>query len=226
MNVSSNGLAIIKKWEGCKLDAYLDPVGIPTIGYGTIAYPDGRRVAMGDQIVQEQAEGFLLHECTSICPAVERQVAVPLSQNQFDALVSFSYNVGLGAFGDSTLLRKLNQSDYAGAAEEFLRWNKGQVGGQTVELPGLTNRRRDERALFLSSEPAGAPLAVDPSPSPQQQVTWLEGFLEDGKTVIAAWNDHQIVEVVSLDAKAKRLLIDVLNQYPKAANFVLAPAGK
>ena len=226
MNVSSKGLDLIKKWEGLRLEAYLDPVGIPTIGYGTIAYPDGRQVDMGDRITQEQADGFLLHECTSICARVEGLCTAPINQNQFDALVSFSYNVGVGAFGDSTLLNKLNQSDYTGAASEFPRWNKGTVNGQKVELPGLTNRRKDEKALFESSQTGGQPIKVDTAPTTQQQVTWLEGYTDNGKTVIVGWKGSEVVEIISFDGKAKRLLIDVLNQYPKAANFVIAPSGK
>lgn len=226
MNVSTKGLDLIKKWEGLKLEAYLDPVGIPTIGYGTIAYPDGRQVAMGDRISQEQADGFLLHECTSICTRVEGLCKVQINQNQYDALVSFSYNVGVGAFGDSTLLKKLNQSDYAGAASEFPNWNKGTVNGQKVELPGLTNRRMDEKELFESTQSGGQPIKVDISPTTQQQVTWLEGFADNGKTVIVGWKGSEVAEIISFDSKAKRLLIDVLNQYPKAANFVIAPPGK
>jgi len=176
MNISSKGLDLIQKWEGLKLEAYLDPVGIPTIGYGTIAYPDGRQVAMGDRISQEQADGFLLHECTSIYARVEELCKVPINQNQYDALVSFSYNVGVGAFGDSTLLIKLQQSNAAGAASEFLRWNKGTVNGQKVELQGLTNRRMDEKALFESAQAGGQSINVDTSPTTQQQVTWLEGY--------------------------------------------------
>jgi lysozyme len=226
MNVSSKGLDLIKKWEGLKLEAYLDPVDIPTIGYGTIAYPDGRQVAMGDRISQEQADGFLLHECTSICARVEGLCKVPINQNQYDALVSFSYNVGVGAFGDSTLLIKLNQSNYAGAASEFLHWNKGTINGQKVELPGLTNRRIDEKALFESAQAGGQPIQVDTSPTTQQQVTWLEGYADNGKTVIVGWKGSEVAEIISFESKAKRLLIDVLNQYPKAANFVIAPSGK
>jgi len=226
MNVSTKGLDLIQKWEGLKLEAYLDPVGIPTIGYGTIAYPNGKQVALGDRISQEQAHGFLLHECTSICARVEGLCKTPVNQNQFDALVSFSYNVGVGAFGDSTLLKKLNQSDYIGAASEFPRWNKGTVNGQKVELPGLTNRRMDEKALFESTQMGGQPIKVDTSPTAQQQVTWLEGYADNGNTVIVGWKSSEVVEIISFESKSKRLLNDVLNQYPKAANFVIAPSGK
>jgi lysozyme len=226
MNISKTCLDLIKKWEGCKLEAYLDPVGIPTIGWGTIAYPDGEPVAMGDRISQEQADGFLQHECNSIVPRIGRLATVGLNQNQFDALVSFAYNVGVGAFAESTLLSKLNQGDYAGAAAEFPRWNKGEVDGKKVELPGLTNRRKDERALFESTAQGGTPVVIDTTPTPQQEVTWLEGYLDGGNTVIVGWKGSEVVEIITLDSKAKGLLIDVLNQYPKAANFVIAPAGK
>jgi lysozyme len=132
----------------------------------------------------------------------------------------------VGAFAESTLLSKLNQGDYAGAAAEFPRWNKGEVDGKKVELPGLTNRRKDERALFESTAQGGTPVVIDTTPTPQQEVTWLEGYLDGGNTVIVGWKGSEVVEIITLDSKAKGLLIDVLNQYPKAANFVIAPAGK
>jgi lysozyme len=143
---------IIKHFEGEYLDAYIDPVGIPTIGYGTIRNPDENRpVRLGDRISQDTALRWLRLETAKIIPQIRARVKVPLKQSELDALTSFVYNVGIGAFTKSTLLRKLN----AGApkrevADEFLRWDKGRKNGVLVTLPGLTRRRIAERQLFLS----------------------------------------------------------------------------
>lgn len=141
MQLNQAGINLIKEFEGCRLKAYKDPVGIPTIGYGRI-----KGVKMGDVITQEQADNYLVEEIAAeYAPGVERLVKVAINDNQFAALVSFAYNVGVGALGKSTLLRKLNTGDYAGAANQFLVWNK--AGGKA--LAGLTRRRGAERDLFL-----------------------------------------------------------------------------
>ena len=135
-------LDIIKKSEGLRLEAYLPtPNDIPTIGYGHT-----KGVRMGQRISLAQAEQFLLEDVDWAEDAVNSLVKVRLSQNQFDALVSFVFNIGAGAFSKSTLLKCLNAGDYGSAANQLLRWNK-QAG---KELKGLTKRRQEERALFLS----------------------------------------------------------------------------
>ena len=144
MNVSERGLDLIKSFEGCRLAAYPDP-GSPdgepwTIGWGTT-----RGVRKGMTITQEEADLLLAEDVSAFERAVNRMVRVPLNQNQFDALVSFTYNVGPGAFGSSTLLRLLNEGDYEGAAGNFGRW---VMGGSGETLPGLVRRRASERALF------------------------------------------------------------------------------
>lgn len=137
-------IALIRSFESLFLKAYLDPVKIPTIGWGTIQYPGGRKVKMGDVVTREQAEEYLMHEVREKCQGLEALISVPVNDNQFSALVSFAYNCGTGAFQGSTMRRKLNAGDYAGAANEFLRWNraKGMV------LRGLTRRRIAEKKLF------------------------------------------------------------------------------
>ncbi|OZH55730.1 lysozyme, partial [Hydrocoleum sp. CS-953] len=103
MQISQNCLDLIKKWEGLFLNAYLDPVGIPTIGYGTTRYPDGQVVQLGDRISERNAEAYLRYECSRVAREISGLIRVPVNQNQFDALVSFAYNVGTGAFQGSTL---------------------------------------------------------------------------------------------------------------------------
>ncbi|MCP1292527.1 lysozyme [Chromobacterium sp. S0633] len=141
MNISANGVKLIQQFEGLRLKAYQDAVGVWTIGYGHTG-PD---VTPGLVISQAQADALLARDLNRFETGVSRLVQVPLNQNQFDALLSFSYNLGLGSLQNSTLLRLLNQRDYAGAAAQFPRWNK--AGGKV--LPGLTRRRAAEQALFL-----------------------------------------------------------------------------
>lgn len=132
------GLALIESFEGCKLKAYKDTGGVWTIGVGhTPAFP-------GQTITQAQADTLLHADLKSAEATVERLVKVPLTDNQFAALVSFVFNLGSGQFKSSTLLRKLNAGDYAGAKAEFPRWNKDNG----KEVAGLTRRRWAEAALF------------------------------------------------------------------------------
>ena len=147
MKTSKAGLDLIKQFESFRAAPYLCSAGVPTIGYGTTVYPNGIKVKLSDQkITQQLAESFLQHHVNAIEKDVSKLVKVTLTQNQFDALVSFAYNVGIGAFGDSTLLKLLNAGDINGASKQFERWNK--AGGKIVD--GLTNRRKAEKALFLA----------------------------------------------------------------------------
>ena len=142
-HINAAGLALLKEFEGCKLTAYPDPAtgGDPwTIGYGST----GPHVKRGVTITQAEAERLLLADLDRFEQAVTRYVTVPLTQNQFDALVSFTYNCGQGSLQTSTLLRKLNAGDYAGAQGQFARWNR--AGGK--EMAGLTRRRAAEAELF------------------------------------------------------------------------------
>lgn len=141
MKLSEHGLNLIKHMEGLRLQAYQCSAGVWTVGYGHTA-----DVRSGDVIDEAQAVLFLLEDIAESENAVTCLVKVPLKQNQFDALVSFVFNLGIGNFAASTLLRKLNAGDYTGAADEFLRWV--HAGGNF--LPGLARRREAERSLFLT----------------------------------------------------------------------------
>lgn len=140
MIYSKNGLHLTEQFEGCKLVAYLDQVGVPTIFYGHT-----RGVYLGMTGTQEQAEQCLLEDVQEAADAVNHLVTVPLSQNQFDALVDLVFNVGTGNFQTSTLLRLLNIGAYDRASKEFEKWNR--AGGIVRE--GLTRRRLAEENLFL-----------------------------------------------------------------------------
>jgi lysozyme len=141
---NAEALELMKRHEGFRTNAYLCPAAVWTIGYGTTRM-GGRAVRPGDVVTEAQAMALFQADLTVFERAVDRLVQVPLTSNQFSALVSFVYNVGVGAFTNSTLLRVLNARNYAEAAEQFLRWTRG--GGRV--LPGLVRRRQEERALFL-----------------------------------------------------------------------------
>lgn len=141
MQVSQKGLALIRQFEGLRLAAYKCSAGVPTIGYGTT-----KGVKMGMVIDKEEAERLMAEDVAWFAGHVSGLVKVKLTQPQFDALVSFCYNVGPTAFGNSTLLRYLNQGLYTDAAGQFLRWNKAANN----VIAGLTRRRAAERAMFES----------------------------------------------------------------------------
>ena len=141
MNISQNGIELIKKFEGCRLEAYKCPAGILTIGYGQT----GSEVHLGQKITQEQAEKYLKQDITIHSNNVSRLVKAPLNQNQFDALVSFEYNVGYGNFASSTMLILLNQKKFTEAAAQFGRW----VYANKKILQGLVKRRAAEKELFV-----------------------------------------------------------------------------
>jgi lysozyme len=158
--VNQATLDLIKRFEGLRLKAYVDPAsgGRPyTIGYGTTRYPSGQLVALRDTCSEAQATAFLSHDVNKFAAQVARLVTVDINPNQFGALVSFSYNLGSQALAGSTLLRFLNAGKFADAAGEFKRWNR--AGG--VVMPGLVRRREAERALFTTPHaPLRAPAAV------------------------------------------------------------------
>lgn len=132
---------LIKSFEGLELEAYLCPADIWTIGYGHTG-----DVKEGDTITKAEADDLLDKDLEKFRSGVNRCVKVPLNENQFGALVSFAYNVGIGSLQSSTLLKLLNAGDYDAAADQFPRWNKS--GGKV--LTGLTRRREAERAVFLT----------------------------------------------------------------------------
>lgn len=146
MRISATGLRLIKKFEGCRLEAYLDVAGIPTIGYGHTS-PE---VHLGLKISQELAETLLEKDLARFERGVKQSLLVPVNQNEFDALVSFAYNIGLNAFKSSTLLSLLNSNATREiVAAEFKRWVK--AAGK--ENQGLISRRRAETELFLTTVP-------------------------------------------------------------------------
>jgi len=170
-DMPQEGIELIKSFEGIpdgdpsttNLDPYLDPLDIWTIGWGHAVTSNGAMVrGKGNRalafsmfpggITVAQAEALLRGDLVARTADMLRLVKVDLDDGQFAALMSFVFNCGIGNFGASTLLKKLNVGDYAGAADQFLVWNKGRKDGQLVELAGLTRRRKAERALFLGQD--------------------------------------------------------------------------
>lgn len=146
MRCNDAGIEIIKKYEGCSLRCYLDPIGIPTIGYGSIWGLDHSRLDRSHRdITGDEAEYLLKRELLTTENAVARLVRSPLTENQFSAVCCLVYNVGSGKFRSSTIRMKLNRKNYEGAANEFWKWRR--AGGKI--LRGLVRRRKEEELLFL-----------------------------------------------------------------------------
>ena len=145
MHMSQGGLDnLLKKFEGCKLKAYRCPAGILTIGYGHTSAAGDPDVHDGMTITQDEAESILKNDLVKYEQPVANMVKVPLEQNQFDVLVDFAYNAGVGALKSSTLLKRVNAGDFDAVPDELMKWTKG--GGKV--LPGLVRRRQAESAWW------------------------------------------------------------------------------
>jgi len=146
MQLTKKGIDLIKRFEGFSSKPYLCAAGVPTIGYGNTFYENGTKVTLNDSpITLERGEELLWFVVSVFADKVANLIKVPISNNQFSALVSLTYNIGMGNFASSTLLKKLNAGDYQGAADQILRWNRAR-GKESL---GLTNRRIAERELFV-----------------------------------------------------------------------------
>jgi lysozyme len=143
MHISEEGLSLIKKFEGCELKAYRCAANVLTIGYGTI-----KDVTEDMEITKEEAESLLKEEMHEYEGYINDMVKVPLEQNQFDAMVSWVFNLGSGNLSSSTLLKKLNDSEYDEVPAQIKRWNK--AGGKVLD--GLIRRREAEALLFEGKE--------------------------------------------------------------------------
>lgn len=152
MKISKAGLNLIKEFEGVRLTAYKCPAGVLTIGIGHTSAAGPPEVKPGMTITAQDAYDILNCDLDQYEDAVNKFVKVPLTQNQFDALVSFVYNVGVGAFQKSTLLKKLNAGQYDAIPAELMKWTK--AGGK--ELPGLVRRRRAEASLWRGVDETGS----------------------------------------------------------------------
>lgn len=137
---------LIKKHEGLRLKVYADVAGYKTIGWG-------HKLVAGETmtvITEQQAEDLLTADMTRIWNGIKNSITRPLTDNQRAAVMAFAFNVGASAFNGSTMLKKINAGDMAGAAEEFMKWDKARVNGVLTPVAGLTKRRADEKAIFLA----------------------------------------------------------------------------
>ena len=139
MKTSLEGINLIKHFEGCELEAYKCPAGVWTIGFGHI-----KGVQEGDVITEADAHNMLVEELDEYEGYINDMISVELNQNQYDAMVSWVYNLGGGNLKASTLLKVLNQGEFDGVPAQIMRWNK--AGGKVLE--GLTRRRQAEADLF------------------------------------------------------------------------------
>jgi len=149
MQINKKTIELIKKFEGFRSSPYLCSAGVPTIGYGNTFYPDGRKVALSDKsITEEQGQQMLMYIVQEFANKVSGCTKVQLNNNQFGALVSFAYNVGVGNLQKSTLLKKVNaNASDKSIRDEFLKWNK--AGGKV--LTGLVKRRLAESELYFDT---------------------------------------------------------------------------
>ena len=148
MKLDLNGYKLIQEFEGLSLKVYLDSVNVPTIGYGTTYYENGTRVTIHDAVItKERAFELLKINADRFAVKVSNLVHKPINQNQFNSLVSFTYNLGSGAFASSTLLKKVNINPNDNLIRlEFLKWNR--AGGKI--LSGLIKRRNKESELYFT----------------------------------------------------------------------------
>lgn len=148
MKPTQKAIDIIKSFEGLKLESYKCPAGVWTIGYGSTRWPDGKAVEPRQKVSIDEAEKLLTHEVTKIA---RRLPEMEVNQNQFDAVVSFAYNVGVAAFANSTLYRLISKNpNNPLIGDELMKWRFARVGGVKKELRGLTRRREAEKLLYFS----------------------------------------------------------------------------
>lgn len=171
MRMSAEGLALVKEFEGLRLKAYKCPAAVWTIGYGHTSAAGSPEVSPGLEITKDEAEEILKRDMVQYEAGVEKLVKVELEQCQFDALVDFAYNAGVGALAKSTLLKKVNAEKFDEVPAEFMKWTKG--GGK--ELPGLVRRRRAEVKLWrgLDTEkpiPVEEARAEPDAPAPKKSI--------------------------------------------------------
>ena len=149
MKESQEAIDLIKKWEGCRLKSYHDVAGIYTIGYGSIFWKDGKKVQPNQIINLETAEDLLKWEVSKVVKRLNTY-ELEVNQNQFDAIVSFCYNIGTQGFKLSTLYKLIKGNpDNPQIESEFLKWNKARINGKLQPVTGLTNRRKDEASLYF-----------------------------------------------------------------------------
>lgn len=216
MKISDHGIAFIKRWEGVRLRAYRCSANVLTIGVGHTAAMGDPKPVDGMKITEAEAEAILRRDLGSIERDVEKAVTVHVNQRQFDTLVSFVFNVGIGAFRKSTLLKKLNASRYDEVPSELMKWTR--AGGRVVQ--GLVNRRKAEADLWRGAssdqKPDGdMPQLVDPPRKMTQSKEGNAALLAGGAATLTAAND--VAQQLQETGDNLTSLIDLL----KNPNFIV-----
>lgn len=216
MKTSDLGIAFIKRWEGVRLKAYRCSANVLTIGVGHTAAMGEPSPVEGMKITEAEAEAILRRDLSSIERDVQQAVKVPLNQRQFDTLVSFVFNVGIGAFRKSTLLKRLNAKDYDAVPSELMKWTR--AGGRVVQ--GLVNRRKAEADLWRGAptdqkSDGDMPQAVDAPRKMRQSKEGNAALLAGGAASITAAND--VMRQVQETGDNITSLLDLL----KNPNFIV-----
>lgn len=213
LKLSQVGIDLIKSFEGCSLKAYICPGDTWTIGWGTTGKVNGKPITEGMTITQKEADDLFLRSLKTYEDAVNKYVKVLINQNQYDALVSFTYNCGPGALQKSNLLKYLNQGDYVKAAKEFQLWNK--AGGKVVT--GLTRRRAAEKTLFLK------PMLITAAEEDKDLYNAVMALVANGvKLNVSSWNNVKVINLNNVEALLSKLGgIDYLIQKKVISNAEL-----
>ena len=222
MRMSDQGIdALLKKFEGCKLKAYKDPVAIWTIGYGHTSAAGAPDVTEGLTITQAEAEEILKRDLVKYEKPVADMVKVTLSQHQFDVLVDFCYNAGVGNLKSSTLLKRVNAGDFDAVPTELMKWTKAKG----KELPGLVRRRRAESEWWrdLSNKPVvEEDQRVEPDPVPVKTIT--ESKQANGAVVLGALGSVGAAKEVMTQVQEANGLFGSAVAMAQDVNFIIMVA--
>jgi lysozyme len=220
MKMSQEGIdALLKKFEGCKLKAYRCPANVCTIGYGHTSAAGAPEVHDGMTITQKDADDILRRDLVKYETAVFGMVQQPLSQHQFDVLVDFAYNAGVGALKSSTLLKKVNAAQFDDVPAELMKWTKG--GGKV--LPGLVKRRQAESAWWVSGEPHDEQeQRVDPDPVPVR--TMAESKQGNAAIVTASLGGLGAAKEIAAQAQDASDTADQIMKLMGNTNFLIMAA--
>ena len=213
MKMGEKGLALVKSFEGLCLNAYKCPANVWTIGYGHTGTVDGKPIKAGMKITNDKATELLRKDVSQFEKAVKSYVKVKINQNQFDALVSFAFNVGAGALQGSTILKMINQRKFISAARHFLDWNKARVNGKLTVLNGLTARREAEAALFSTGIPTSSSYKLDEFVKDLQKIKSKKVTGVPNNKLLSAMPD------ISTNLNAGTLVIKPLKKYLKKLGY-------
>ncbi|GAB5471887.1 MAG: hypothetical protein Kilf2KO_49170 [Rhodospirillales bacterium] len=216
------GLALVKQFEGLRLQAYRDPAGVWTVGYGHTTAAGAPKVTPGMTVTEAEAEAVLRRDLATFEARVARLVSVALNDNEFAALVSLCFNIGATAFAGSTCLRRLNAGDRKGAAEALTRWTKATVAGRKVRLAGLVRRRQAERRLFLAppSRPGDVVEEIAALPPAATRSSWLASRSVAGTAAALTGALGAVTQALAEIERSGGGLFDILQRFPTGVGSV------